>query len=90
MSLAARVFDPKSGRQMDIMTEEPGIQFYGGNFMNGSDIGKYDTKFDYRASFALETQHYPDSPNQPNFPNTILKPGETYQTKSIYKFSLAD
>ena len=90
MSLAARVIDPKSGRQMDIMTEEPGIQFYGGNFMNGSDIGKYDTKFDYRASFALETQHYPDSPNQPNFPNTILKPGETYQTKSIYKFSLAD
>ena len=90
MSLAARVVDPKSGRQMDIMTEEPGIQFYGGNFMNGSDIGKYDTKFEYRASFALETQHYPDSPNQPNFPNTILQPGETYQTKSIYKFSLSN
>ena len=87
MSLAARVVDPKSGRQMDIFTEEPGIQFYGGNFMDGSDVGKYGTKFEYRASFALETQHYPDSPNQPKFPSTILNPGETYQTKSIYKFS---
>ena len=87
MSLAARVVDPKSGRQMDIFTEEPGIQFYGGNFMDGSDVGKYGTKFKYRASFALETQHYPDSPNQPKFPSTILNPGETYQTKSIYKFS---
>ena len=87
MSLAARVVDPKSGRQMDVFTEEPGIQFYGGNFMDGSDVGKYGTKFEYRASFALETQHYPDSPNQPKFPSTILNPGETYQTKSIYKFS---
>ena len=87
MNFAARVVDPKSGRQMDIFTEEPGIQFYGGNFMDGSDVGKYGTKFKYRASFALETQHYPDSPNQPKFPSTILNPGETYQTKSIYKFS---
>ena len=90
MSLAARVIDPKSGRQMEIFTKEPGIQFYGGNFMDGSDVGKYGTKFDYRASFALETQHFPDSPNQPTFPSTILKPGETYQTKSIYKFSTAE
>ena len=87
MSFAARVVDPKSGRQIDIFTEEPGMQFYGGNFMDGSDVGKYGTKFEYRASFALETQHYPDSPNQPKFPSTILNPGETYQTKSIYKFS---
>ena len=90
MSLAARVVDPKSGRQMEIFTKEPGIQFYGGNFMDGSDIGKYGTKFEYRASFALETQHYPDSPNQANFPNTILQAGEVYQTKSIYKFSVAE
>ena len=90
MSLAARVVDPKSGRQMDVFTEEPGIQFYGGNFMDGSDVGKYGTKFEYRASFALETQHYPDSPNQANFPNTILRPRETYQTKSIYRFSVAE
>jgi aldose 1-epimerase len=90
MSLAARVVDPKSGRQMDVFTEEPGIQFYGGNFMDGSDVGKYGTKFEYRSSLALETQHYPDSPNQPAFPNTILQPGETYQTKSIYRFSIAE
>jgi aldose 1-epimerase len=90
MSLAARVVDPKSGRQLDVFTEEPGIQFYGGNFMDGSDVGKYGTKFEYRASFALETQHYPDSPNQANFPNTILRPRETYQTQSIYRFSVAE
>lgn len=90
MSLAARVVDPKSGRQLEIFTEEPGIQFYGGNFMDGSDVGKYRTKFEYRASFALETQHFPDSPNQPAFPSTILNPGETYRTKSIYKFSTSE
>ena len=90
MSLAGYVIDPKTGRRMDIFTEEPGIQFYGGNFMNGSDIGKYGKKFLYRESFALETQHFPDSPNQPSFPNIILLPGDIYQTKSIYKFSVAD
>ena len=90
LDLAARVVDPKSGRQMDVYTEEPGIQFYGGNFMDGGDIGKYGNPFDYRGSFALETQHYPDSPNQDNFPNTILQPGETYQTQSIYRFSVTE
>ena len=90
MSLAGYVIDPKTGRRMDIFTEEPGIQFYGGNFMDGSDIGKYGKKFLYRESFALETQHFPDSPNQPSFPNIILLPGEVYQTKSIYKFSVTD
>ena len=90
MSFAAKVVDPKSGRQMDIFTQEPGIQFYGGNFMDGTDVGKYGTSFEYRTSFALETQHFPDSPNQHTFPNTILKPGETYNTKSIYKFSISE
>ena len=90
MSLAGYVVDPKTGRRMDIFTEEPGIQFYGGNFMDGSDIGKYGKKFLYRESFALETQHFPDSPNQLSFPNIILLPGDVYQTKSIYKFSVAD
>ena len=90
INLAAYVIDPKSGRRMDIFTEEPGIQFYGGNFMDGSDIGKYGKKFLYRESFALETQHFPDSPNQPSFPNIILLPGDIYQTKSIYKFSVDD
>ena len=90
MSLAGYVIDPKTGRRMDIFTEEPGIQFYGGNFMDGSDIGKYGKKFLYRESFALETQHFPDSPNQPSFPHIILLPGDIYETKSIYKFSVAD
>jgi aldose 1-epimerase len=90
MSLAGYVIDPKSGRRMDIFTEEPGIQFYGGNFMDGSDIGKYGKKFLYRESFALETQHFPDSPNQPSFPNIILNPGEVYQSKSVYKFSVTE
>jgi aldose 1-epimerase len=90
MSLAGYVIDPKTGRRMDIFTDEPGIQFYGGNFMDGSDIGKYGKKFLYRESFALETQHFPDSPNQPSFPNIILLPGDIYETKSIYKFSVAD
>ncbi|MEK9603316.1 MAG: aldose epimerase family protein [Flavobacteriaceae bacterium] len=90
ISLAASVVDPNSGRQMDVFTQEPGIQFYGGNFMDGSDVGKYGTKFEFRGSFALETQHYPDSPNQLDFPSTILEPGQVYQTQSIYRFSIAE
>ncbi len=88
MTLAAIVVEPTSGRKMEIFTEEPGIQFYGGNFMDGSDTGKMGKTLDYRESFALETQHYPDSPNQEAFPSIILNPGETYQTQSIYKFSI--
>jgi aldose 1-epimerase len=88
MTLAAVVVEPSSGRKMEIFTEEPGIQFYGGNFMDGGDTGKMGKTFDYRESFALETQHFPDAPNQNAFPSIILNPGETYQTKSIYKFSV--
>jgi aldose 1-epimerase len=88
MSWAATVFDPSSGRKMDIFTEEPGLQFYGGNFMDGSDIGKSGKHYDYREAFALETQHFPDSPNHPDFPSIILRPGEVYQTSSIYRFSV--
>lgn len=88
VSWAATVVDPESGRKMDIFTEEPGLQFYGGNFMNGSDIGKYGKPFKYREAFALETQHFPDSPNQDNFPTVILHPGQVYHTSSIYKFSV--
>jgi len=90
LSLAATVVETKSGRKMEVFTEEPGMQFYGGNFFQSKDIGKYGKAFGYRESFALETQHYPDSPNQPNFPSIILKPGEVYSTMTIYKFSLAD
>ena len=88
MSWAATVVEPNSKRKMEIFTKEPAIQFYGGNFMDGSDTGKHGKTFDYRESFALETQHFPDSPNQPQFPSIILKPGDEYKTSSIYKFSV--
>ncbi len=88
MSWAATVVEPNSGRKMEIFTKEPGIQFYGGNFMDGADTGKTGKPYGFRESFALETQHFPDSPNQENFPSIILKPGEVYQTTSIYKFSV--
>ena len=73
---------------MDIYTEEPGLQFYSGNFMNGSNIIRGGKKDDYRTAFAMETQHFPDSPNQAAFPSTTLKPGQVYKTKTIYKFSV--
>ncbi|WP_319591051.1 aldose epimerase family protein [uncultured Draconibacterium sp.] len=90
MSWAVTVVEPESGRKMEIFTEEPGVQFYGGNFMSGADTGKYGKTFDFREAFALETQHFPDSPNQPEFLSIILNPGETYSTSSIYRFSIAD
>jgi aldose 1-epimerase len=83
----ATVTGDQSGIKMEVFTTEPGIQFYSGNFMNGSNTmlgGKKDEK---RNAFALETQHYPDSPNKPNFPSTVLRPGEIYKTSTIYKFS---
>ncbi|MBP1540020.1 MAG: galactose mutarotase [Prevotella sp.] len=85
--LAATVYDPVSGRVMEVLTTEPGIQFYGGNFMDGSSIGKKGVKHNFRASLALETQHYPDTPNQPNFPTINLEPGQKYHHVCIYKFS---
>ncbi len=88
LKLAAQVIDPKSGRIMDVITNEPGLQFYTSNFLNGKDIGKENTPFNYRCSFCLETQHYPNSPNQLNFPTTLLPPKETYNSICIYKFSL--
>ena len=88
MSLAATVIEPVSGRKMEIFTQEPALQFYGGNFMDGSDTWKSGKTFKYSESLALETQHLPDSPNNTNFPTIILKPGDTYQTQSIYRFSI--
>ena len=84
----AKVIGDKSGIEMDIYTEEPGLQFYSGNFMNGSNIIRGGKKDDYRTAFAMETQHFPDSPNQAAFPSTTLKPGQVYKTKTIYKFSV--
>lgn len=85
--LAAKVVEPNSGRVMEVFTNEPGLQFYGGNFLDGGTKGKSGKSYDFRAAFCLETQHFPDSPNQPNFPSTLLMPGEKYTSTCIYKFS---
>lgn len=86
---AASVYDPGSGRFMRVFTTEPGIQFYSGNFLNGQlQETKGGQKYIMHAGLCLETQHYPDSPNQPSFPSTILKPGETYRQTTVYKFSV--
>jgi aldose 1-epimerase len=86
--LAATVYEPVSGRFMEIFTTEPGIQFYSGNFLDGSIIGKSGKTYGFRSGFCLETQHFPDSPNKPGFPSVVLKPGETYKTTTIHKFSV--
>ena len=84
---AARLRDPVSGRVLELFTEEPGVQFYSGNFLDGSLRGK-GRSYPYRGGLCLEPQHFPDSPNQPSFPNTILRPGQEYATVSTYKFSV--
>jgi aldose 1-epimerase len=89
MMLAARVIEPASGRVLEVWTDQPGLQFYAGNFLDGTLIGPSGHLYRQSDAFALETQHYPDSPNQPDFPSTELRPGETYQTTSIYKFLVA-
>ena len=83
---AAIVHEPKSGRVMEVWTTEPGLQFYTGNFLDGSLKGK-GKSFPHRGAFCMETQHYPDSPNKSSFPSTTLKPGQTYKTTTIYRFS---
>ena len=88
LTLAAIVTEPASGRTMEVFTDEPGIQFYGGNFLTGKVTGKYGKVYPYRGAFCLETQHYPDSPNKPGFPSTILNPGEEYHSVCIYKFGV--
>ena len=85
---AATVTGNKSGIVMDIYTQEPGLQFYSGNFMQSKNTFKGGAKDDFRTAFAMETQHFPDSPNQPGFPSTTLKPGQIYKTTSYYKFSI--
>ena len=87
MSLAARAHEPVSGRVLELFTEEPGVQFYSGNFLDGSLHGK-GRSYGLRSGFCIEPQHFPDSPNQSNFPNTILRPGEAYATVSRFKFSV--
>ena len=85
---AARLYDPSSGRAMEVWTTEPGVQFYSGNFLDGSLAGRGGVVYGRRSGLALETQHFPDSPNQPAFPTTVLRPGETYRSRTVYRFSV--
>jgi len=87
LMLAAVASDPATGRVMETWTTEPGVQFYTSNFMEGKFAGKDGSSYAKHVGFCLETQHFPDSPNQPAFPSTRLDPGKTYQTTTIYKFS---
>jgi aldose 1-epimerase len=87
LQLAAEVFEPTSGRVLEVMTTEPGIQFYSGNFLDGSAKGKGGQPYNHRTGLCLETQHFPDSPNHANFPSTELKPGQTYRTTTVFRFS---
>ena len=84
---AARVYEPTSGRVMEVSTTQPAVQFYTGNFLDGTVTGKQGHVYKRRYGLCLETQHYPDSPNHPDFPSTILKPGDTFRSKTVFKFS---
>ncbi len=88
VSLAASVYDPLSGRFMEVFTNEPGIQFYCGNFLKGKEVGKKQKRYNFRSALCLETQHFPDSPNHPEFPSVVLKSGEIYSSACLYRFSV--
>ena len=85
--LAARVTEPSSGRVLEVLTTQPGLQFYTGNFLDGTLHGKAGKVYPRRSAFCMETQHFPDSPNQPQFPTTVLKPGEHFQSTTVFRFS---
>jgi aldose 1-epimerase len=87
LTIAAVAYDPKSGRTLEVLTSEPGVQFYSGNFLDGSAKGKGGKAYGQRAAFCLETQHFPDSPNHPNFPSTLLKPGAAFHAETMFRFS---
>jgi aldose 1-epimerase len=87
LAQAAEVYDPKSGRVLEVWTTEPGVQFYSGNFLDGTLKGKGGQVYQKRAALCLETQHFPDSPNQPKFPSTTLKAGDTYKSQTVWKLS---
>ncbi|HCD51661.1 MAG TPA: galactose-1-epimerase [Balneolaceae bacterium] len=87
MPVVATLHDPQTGRFMEVLTTEPGLQFYSGNFLDGTLTGSDGSVYNKHAALCLETQHFPDSPNKPEFPSTILNPGETYSTSTIYRFS---
>jgi aldose 1-epimerase len=87
LALAARAEEPETGRVLEVWTDQPGIQFYTGNFLDGTVAGKGGVAYKKHAAFCLETQHFPDSPNHPNFPSTVLRPGETFRSVTVHKFS---
>jgi aldose 1-epimerase len=87
LALAARVYERETGRVMEVLTTEPGLQFYSGNFLDGSQLGQSGVSYERRSGFCLEAQHYPDSPNKPEFPSTVLEPGDVYRQTTIYRFS---
>ena len=89
LALAARVVEPLSGRALAVFTTEPGVQFYSGNFLDGTLTGTGGRPYQRGAGFALETQHFPDSPNQPSFPSTVLRPGQTFRSTTVYRFGVA-
>ena len=86
LALAAKVVEPTSGRVLEVLTDQPGVQFYTGNHLDGTANGK-GSVYKFRYGFCLETQHFPDSPNHPNFPTTELKPGQKFQSTTIFRFS---
>ncbi|HOX58910.1 MAG TPA: aldose epimerase family protein [Candidatus Paceibacterota bacterium] len=88
LTLMARVSEPTSGRVMEVWSTEPGLQFYSGNFLDGKNVGKGGWAYKFRNGFCMEPQHFPDSPNQPNFPSVVLTPDQTYQHTIVYKFSV--
>jgi aldose 1-epimerase len=88
MTLAAEVYEPMSGRVLTVSTTEPGIQFYTGNYLDGSVAGKGGAAYRKHAGFCLETQHFPDAPNQPDFPSTVLRPGQEYRSSTVHRFSV--
>jgi len=88
LRLAARVYEPGSGRVLEVLTTEPGVQLYSGNFLDGSIVGKSGRPYEKRGGFCLETQHFPDSPNQPEFPPVVLEPGDRYEQTTVFRFSV--
>ena len=88
LGLMARGSEPTSGRVLEVWSDQPGVQFYSGNFLDGTITGKGGWTYQFRNGFCLEPQHYPDSPNQPAFPSTELKPGQTYHNTIVYKFGV--
>ncbi|KKK77863.1 hypothetical protein LCGC14_2849340, partial [marine sediment metagenome] len=86
LAVAATAYDETTGRFMEVLTTEPGVQLYCGNFLDGTLASKSGGIYEHRGGFCLETQHYPDSPNHPNFPSTVLRPGEEFNSKTVFKF----